>query len=397
MFYQPKTEAGSLVMFRPSVNAPLRWQVLALIAIPSALLFTWTVLEAFGFYHPVIDFSVTVMILACLPFGWCGVWLKRRRTGAADNALRARLRAIIAAQSLVILFQPIVDARTRLAIGAEALSRFMHLEPKTTPDVWFAEAARVGMGTDLELLAARMALDAGRSLPEHVYVSVNLSPPAILTGQLATILDRTRWNPARVVLEITEHASVEDYPELIAALADLRRTGLRLAVDDAGAGYASFRHILALAPDYIKLDRSLVTDIDTDPGRRALTSAVITFASDIGAAVIAEGVETEAELRTVQRLGVRAVQGYLTGRPDLPSAWADNDTFRAHGVAARLTEGKPPASSAWTARSDQAGLTGPSGAGGSVGLAGAVEMSSSRSGIPAPPSSVDRTRLAGWT
>jgi EAL domain-containing protein (putative c-di-GMP-specific phosphodiesterase class I) len=117
------------------------------------------------------------------------------------------------------------------------------------------------------------------------------------------------------VLELTEHAPIEEYDALQAALASLRSAGLKLAIDDAGSGYASFRHILRLRPDIIKLDQSLIRDIDLDQGRRALALGLITFANETGCTIVAEGVENERELAVLQSLGVAAAQGYLLGRP----------------------------------------------------------------------------------
>ena len=127
---------------------------------------------------------------------------------------------------------------------------------------------------------------------------------------LAGIPDLTR-----LVLEITEHAVVSQYQDIAAVLQPFRKRGLQIAIDDAGAGYASFRHILNLAPDRIKLDMSLTRDIDTDPARRALTVAFVHFARDTGSKLIAEGVETQAELATLIELGVSKAQGFFLGQP----------------------------------------------------------------------------------
>jgi EAL domain-containing protein (putative c-di-GMP-specific phosphodiesterase class I) len=128
--------------------------------------------------------------------------------------------------------------------------------------------------------------------------------------------------PRRIVLEVTERQEVGDYAPLAAALAPLRRAGLRIAVDDAGAGFASMRHILQLKPDLIKLDREIIAGIDGDPAQRALGAAMVGFACEIGAVLVAEGIETEAELAAVTKLGMTAAQGYLLGRPSLrPEDW----------------------------------------------------------------------------
>lgn len=134
-----------------------------------------------------------------------------------------------------------------------------------------------------------------------------------MSGQLDALLREVPAN--RIILEVTEHAAIEAYEQLGAALSVFRQRGLRVAVDDAGAGYASFRHILRLRPDIIKLDMALTRDIDQDPARRALASALITFAGNTRSTIVAEGVETAAELHTLQQLGVTAAQGYYLGRP----------------------------------------------------------------------------------
>lgn len=121
--------------------------------------------------------------------------------------------------------------------------------------------------------------------------------------------------PGRIVIEITEHSDVENYEQLLRALLPLRQRGFRLAVDDAGAGYSSLRHILNLQPDFIKLDMGLIRNIDVDPARRALASALIGFARETGSVIIAEGVETASEFETLQLIGVEQVQGYFLGRP----------------------------------------------------------------------------------
>jgi EAL domain-containing protein (putative c-di-GMP-specific phosphodiesterase class I) len=119
----------------------------------------------------------------------------------------------------------------------------------------------------------------------------------------------------RLIVEITEHSTVDYYDELLAVLAPLRERGLRLAVDDAGAGYSSLRHILNMRPDFIKLDITLTQNIDLDPARKALAQALVGFAHDTGSRIIAEGVERRSELEVLRSIGVRKVQGYLLGRP----------------------------------------------------------------------------------
>jgi EAL domain-containing protein (putative c-di-GMP-specific phosphodiesterase class I) len=165
----------------------------------------------------------------------------------------------------------------------------------------------------LELLALHKALAQLDAIGPHAYLAVNVSPDTILGDAFQALFAILPLK--RLVLEITEHAVIDDYAPLQAMLAPLRERGLRLAVDDAGSGYASMRHILALQPDLIKLDISLIRNIDRDPGRRALAAALILFADQTGSEVVAEGVENERELAVLLELGVQKAQGYLLGYP----------------------------------------------------------------------------------
>jgi EAL domain-containing protein (putative c-di-GMP-specific phosphodiesterase class I) len=194
----------------------------------------------------------------------------------------------------------------------ESLSRF-DVEPRRPPDAWFKAAHDAGVGLVLELRAIENALGALSQLPLEVSLSLNASPDLLVSGRFDEALSGLELS--RVVLEITEHASVLDYDALLSALAPLRARGARLAIDDAGAGYASMRHILNLRADVIKLDMSLTRDIDKDAGRRALAKGLIAFAHEIQSTITAEGVETQAELATLRALGADKVQGYFLGKP----------------------------------------------------------------------------------
>lgn len=211
-----------------------------------------------------------------------------------------------------IVYQPIYEVRARRLVGVECLARF-DVEPQRGPDKWFDGAREAGVSVELELQAVRNALGALDRLPPSVFVAINSSPDLILSGRLEAVL--AALDASRIVIEITEHVTVDDYGALAAALRPLRERGIRLAVDDAGAGYASMRHILHLKSEIIKLDMSLTRDIDTDPARRALARGLISFASDIGSDITAEGVETAGELEALRSLGVAKVQGYHLGRP----------------------------------------------------------------------------------
>jgi PAS domain S-box-containing protein len=242
-----------------------------------------------------------------------------------DIAVRVYDR--LQSRDLLPVFQPILSVETGRLIGAEALSRFPG--SSLTPDRWFTEAAEVGLGVELELMALERALLAAKDLPRDVYLSLNASPQVLVRPELSATLRSSGIPLDRIVLEVTEHSSVVAYDDVLAAVAALRAEGVRLAVDDAGAGYASFRHILRLAPEIIKLDRSLIAGLDEDPAMRALGAAVVTFASEMGSTVTAEGIETPYELRCLQDLGIDSAQGYLFGRPT--HEWSTWNEWHARG------------------------------------------------------------------
>jgi EAL domain-containing protein (putative c-di-GMP-specific phosphodiesterase class I) len=227
-----------------------------------------------------------------------------------------RITAVLDMGQPRVLYQPVYRCSERRMVGVECLARF-DLPPQRPPDAWFAEAHGIGLGVRLELNAILYAIDGLRGIEGDFHVGLNVSPQTILWGGIEDYLDGV--DPHRVVLEITEHAVVADYPLLNDHLAGLRRAGVRIAVDDVGAGYASMRHVLALRPDIVKLDLSLTRGIDGDAPRRALAAALVAFAAQMGVAVIAEGVETAAELATLHGIGVDDVQGHHLSAP-VPAA-----------------------------------------------------------------------------
>lgn len=237
-----------------------------------------------------------------------------RREEIELQRLTARVEEIqrfVNGEGLAIHVQPIVDLGTRETVGFEALARFRSLPPRP-PNEWFAEAAALELGTQLELASIQRAVALLPALPETAYLSVNCSYRTVAVAELLALL---QVDAKRLVVEITEHEPVEDYDALARSLQPLRDLGVRIAIDDAGAGYASLRHTLALGPDIVKVDISLTRSIDMDRGRRALASALISFAEEMDMTIIAEGIETEAELGTLLDLGVRYGQGYHLAEP----------------------------------------------------------------------------------
>ncbi len=225
---------------------------------------------------------------------------------------RARIRSVMEHAELEIAFQPIVELDSRAVVGHEALSRFAPI-PKRGPAEWFAEAHEVGLGVDLELFAIRKACERSHLLPKASFMAVNVSPVTAEHPDLLELLDCAHVD--HVVLEVTEHAPVEDYPRFRIAVRRMREHGARLAIDDAGAGFASLRHILELDAELIKLDGSLTHSLEADPRRRSLAAALIEFGRESGAAVLAEHIESELQLCELRRLGVTYGQGYHLGRP----------------------------------------------------------------------------------
>lgn len=241
-------------------------------------------------------------------------------------ATSRRVHGLLESRAADVALQPIVDLGSGRLAGVEALARF---RDGRSPDTWFDEAREAGLSLELDRFAFGNALAALEALPGPAYLSINATPELLLSGHLAPVLLGHGLPLGRVVVEITEHARIDDYDELHRSLDSLREQGLCLAIDDTGAGYASLSHVLRLRPDIIKLDRSLITSITSDPARRSLVTALVLLALDLGASVTAEGIETPSELETLATLGVDRGQGYLLGRPTTDQAqwqtWTDRD------------------------------------------------------------------------
>lgn len=231
---------------------------------------------------------------------------------AETSAIRRRIESTISGNKFSPVYQPIWDFSKGEILGFESLTRFA-AEPVRPPNVWFEEAGQVGLGNELELAAVRAALEASKALQEHAYLTLNFSPAAVLDPGFQDLFAED--DLSRFVLEITEHAPIEDPIELVEALASVRARGMKLAVDDAGAGHSGLQRIIELAPDMIKLDMSLTRDLDTKPALRALASALIYFSRETGSLIIAEGIERQEELDALRLLGIHRGQGYFLGRP----------------------------------------------------------------------------------
>jgi EAL domain-containing protein (putative c-di-GMP-specific phosphodiesterase class I) len=246
--------------------------------------------------------TVTAAPPGALDPGWA-----QAVTGVLDDPSRHRLA-----------FQPVADLQRGTVAGYEALSRFAG-PPDAGPDVWFEAAGRLGLGAELDARVLERVVGLRPELPPNCFLTVNLDPNHLVTEPVQRALAAAP-SLAGVVVELTEHRPVADYPMLVAAVAELRLRDAKLAVDDAGAGYAGLQHLMLLRPDLVKLDRALVAGCDRDPAKAALIEMLGRFTGQLDAWVLAEGIERMAELESLIRLRVPLAQGYLLGRPAEP--WA---------------------------------------------------------------------------
>ena len=217
------------------------------------------------------------------------------------------IRYLVADEAFHPVFQPVVDLATGDVLGHEALTRFAS---GRRPDLVFEEAHEAGLGVELETACALAAARSAASLPPGGWLAVNFSPASVIAGSVSKVVTEA---DRPLVVEITEHVEVSSYAAVRAAVHLC--PGVRISVDDAGAGYASLRHILELQPDFVKLDIGLVRNIDSDPARQALAAGLRHYAEQTDTILIAEGVETVAERDALARLQIPLAQGFLYGRP----------------------------------------------------------------------------------
>ncbi len=249
---------------------------------------------------------------------WAARFRAEERRAMEDRRWVRRIRGVIARGGPAIAFQPIVDLGTRDVVGFEALARFPGNPAR--PDAWFGHAARTGLLVELELAAARRALSHLPDLPERAFLAVNASPSSVRSPAFLETL-RAAGETDRLVVELTERAEARDLAAVAGALEALRRDGARVAIDDLASDRGALETLSRLRPDLVKLDISLVRGIEADPVRETLVSALASLAAAMGAQVVAEGIETVAELDVLRSLGVPLGQGFLLGRPRPLEAW----------------------------------------------------------------------------
>jgi diguanylate cyclase len=248
-------------------------------------------------------------------------------SGPGMQSAREAMNRLIEGEGLSMAAQPIVDLRTGAIHAYEALARF---GPKAdgSPLHWFALADELGERDELERACLRVALGLLSKRPRGVRLAVNLSAPVLLDHRTLRMLDRP-LDISGLIIEVTEEALVESDAQLSSAMAPLRDRGVRMAVDDMGAGYSGLRQVTTVHPTYLKLDRSLVTGIDSDPDRAALVGALVGYAERVGSLLVAEGIENDAELKTLLELSVPLAQGFHLGRPGVPWPSVKNNALSA--------------------------------------------------------------------
>jgi EAL domain-containing protein (putative c-di-GMP-specific phosphodiesterase class I) len=222
-----------------------------------------------------------------------------------------------------IALQPIVDLQRGEVVGYEALARFGPARNRL-PGPWLARARSSGDLPALEAVLLRAALENRAAIPPGAFLAVNLSPQLLSSPKVRAAL-RSAGDLSNVVLECTEHVEFGDLGALRREIATLRARGLRLALDDVGAGWSGLRQIAELGPDIVKVDRSLVTDVDRDPVKGALLELLVAFTGRLGGLLLVEGVERFEELDFAARLGVALAQGFVLGRPALRPHDPDDD------------------------------------------------------------------------
>ena len=291
---------------RATVNAPLRWNEAIIGDIGLGTCSAEFAISIRERLPTVEEFAVVVAALL-------GPAIAEHHRVAA---LRHTINTVIAGREFRPVFQPIVDLESSKVVGYEALTRF---DSGQRPDLCFADAWSVGLGPEMELATLEAAVEVAKRLAPGVWLNLNVSPRLLADPErLRAIL----WGADRpLVLEVTEHEVIEDYDAVREAIRSLGKD-IRLAVDDAGAGVANFGHIIDLRPDFVKLDISLVRRVNANLGRQAMVVGMRHFSRTAGCRLIAEGVETLEEARTLTALGVEFGQGYLLGRPELVEVWA---------------------------------------------------------------------------
>lgn len=230
-----------------------------------------------------------------------------------DKSILNDLNNIINNKELDVVYQPIVNLKNKSIVGFEALSRFVHSRFRT-PDAWFREARRLNLLSRLELVAISKALDGFDFSNNTSYLSLNISASTLLHREFLKAIEGVP--SSRLVLEIIEHEPLDCYGDFSDMLQLLRSKGVRIAIDDLGAGFASLNNVINIKPDIVKLDLNITRNIHIDSARAALVAGLVYFAREMSTILVAEGIENEDQCKLVADLGVDLAQGYFLGLPN---------------------------------------------------------------------------------
>jgi EAL domain-containing protein (putative c-di-GMP-specific phosphodiesterase class I)/DNA-binding NarL/FixJ family response regulator len=253
------------------------------------------------------------------------------------DAVRDRILRFIDGDDLDVVFQPIVELTTGAVVAVESLARFT-TRPRRAPDIWFREARDRGLSVQLEMAAVRKALAHLPALPPSVSLSLNFSPEAIESEEFPVVLARQPLD--RLIVEVTEQSAPGDHASLEEALRPWRWAGLLVAIDDAGAGFSTLNRMVELRPEFIKLDITLTRDIETDIARQSLVEMLQVHSAQVGASLVAEGIEKDGQIARLLELGVGLGQGHRLGRPGPLPTLNSTGAVRwegRHAFAARTT------------------------------------------------------------
>jgi len=248
---------------------------------------------------------------------------------------RRAIEKVLSGTGLRLASQPIVDIVHARVVGYELLARFSG-PPEATPDVWFRWAEMFGMGAALDVQVVTIALSMREHLPPDTFLTINIDPLHLNDAGLIDTF-AAAGSLERIVIELTEHRAIDDYDATVKLLSPLRAAGAKIAIDDAGSGYAGLQWLLALSPDLVKIDRALIDHVDEDEIKTALVEMLGAMADRIDAWVLAEGVERASELDVLMRMGVPLVQGYLLARPSF-EIWPSIDADALSSLALRSVE-----------------------------------------------------------
>ncbi len=252
----------------------------------------------------------------------------------AKETATTPLHEIIAHRRLSALFQPIVDIKSGEFLGFEGLIRGPADSPLHSPINLFGAAEQQNLSLEVEMLSRQTVLEAfaKQNLPGNLFLNVSpetLTHPSFKNGQTLEFLRALNLDPARVVIEITENQPTFDFVAMRSALLHYRSMGFKIAIDDLGEGFSSLRLWSELRPEYIKVDMHFVQGVDRDPIKLQFLKSIQQIAESCGTQVIAEGVETAAELKVVKDLGIAHGQGYFIARPNpTPPITASSETCR---------------------------------------------------------------------